>query len=290
MRRLSLVALLFWFPALLAAASPPQRDQALAEGLRREGVVLAGRNVTLHVQRGALDAGQQEMFLQQLDRGVEVIRGHLGAQLDAPMGGRRIEVFVSADVHIAHVRGDVPTMVYLPAARVRNGKAPYLHELVHALASWSWKHAEWLGEGLAEHVAREVAPVSGGHHYSVMQAVQPDRGPREHLASPQGQAILPLIGPAGRHGQLPPALQALSDQVRRHRRTHAPPFYLLSTSYVDFLVAQIGIDGIRRQATAGAVGDAALRAAWLASLQTPAQDAVPEAASAASTSAARSLP
>jgi hypothetical protein len=290
LRGLSLAALLLCLPGLLAAASPAQRDQALAESLRREGVVLAGRSVTLHVQRGALDARQQATFLQQLDRGVEVIRAHLGAQLDAPMGGRRIEVFVSADVHIAHVRGDVPPMVYLPAARVRNGKAPYLHELVHALASWSWKHAEWLGEGLAEHVAREVAPVSGGYHYSVMQAAQPERGPREHLASPQGQAILPLIGPPGRHGRLPPALQALSDQVRRHRRTHAPPFYLLATSYVDFLETRIGIAGIRRQAAEGAVGDATLRATWLARLQRPAQDAGPESASAASTSAARPLP
>ena len=290
LRRLSLALLLLCFPALLVATSPPLRDQALSEALRREGVVLAGRNVTLHVQRGALTLRQQAKFLQQLDRGVEVIRGHLGAHLDAPAGGRRIEVFVSTDVHIAHVRGDVPTMVYLPAARVRNGKAPYLHELVHALASWSWKHAEWLGEGVAEHVAREVAPVSGGYHYSVMQAVQPDRGPPEHLASPQGQAILPLIGPAGRHGQLPPALQALSDQVRRHRRSHAPPFYLLSTSYVDFLVARIGIDGIRRQAAEGEVGDAALRAAWLASLGASAQEVGGSADSASRTSAARSSP
>ena len=271
MCRLILIALLWWLPVLPAAASPQQRDETLAESLRREGVVLAGRHVTLHVQRDALDASRQAIFLQQLDQGVEAIRAHLGAQLDEPQGGRRIEVFVSGEVRIAHVRGDVPTMVYLPAARVRNGKAPYLHELVHALASWSWQHAEWLGEGLAEHVAREVAPASGGYHHSVMQAVQPDRGPREHLASPQGQAVLPLIGPPGRHGQLPPALQALSDDVRRHRRTHAPPFYLLSTSYVDFLVARIGIAGIRRQAAEGAVGDAALRAAWLAGLESDAQ-------------------
>lgn len=249
-------------------AALSQRDRAIAitAELQSTGERYEGRHVTLWVAAGVLEKEDALRFLARLDRGVEVVRAELGSAVDEPVAPRRPEVFLSPRVGISHVRGDIPTMVYLPPRRVRDDTAPYLHELVHAVASWSWRHSEWLGEGLANHVAQAVEARSGGYHHSV---VLPD-GLAEldaHLATAEGREMLALVGPRGRRSNYPPALAPVFRKMMADRPRYAPPFYALSWSFVDYLVARIGIDGLHVAATSPDGPDlGAMKPTWLESV------------------------
>ena len=132
---------------------------------------------------------------------------------------------------------------------VRGGRGPYLHELVHALAQWSWRRSEWMAEGFANHAAAEIARRYGGFH-----ATGPE--PRglaalaEHAASPEGAEMLPLIGVWGRRGDYTPAQRALFDKVLRQRRHYGGPYYTLAWAYTSHLMQVLGRDGLMQVARA----------------------------------------
>ncbi len=270
MRCLVLICLLL-LPALAVEAKPTmsqrERDIQVTAGLHATGQRYEGRHITLWVPRDRMDEATARLFLEQLDRGVELVRGHLGVNVDEPVNPRRLEMYLSPRMGMAHVRVDHPTMIYIPVARVLDRQAPYLHEIVHAVASWSWRHSEWLGEGLANHVAQAVEVRSGGYHYS---NVLPGRlaGIDGHVASPEGMEVLPLVGPRGRRSDYAPPLDALFRKLMADRPVYAPPFYAQSWSFVDFLVARHGIEGLRAHAAApaGTIDIAAIKREWLASL------------------------
>ena len=261
---------LLWSTSTPAALSQRERAIEITAELHATGQRYEGRHVTLWVAAGALDEHVAKDFLAKLDRGVEVIRAGLGDAVDEVQAPRRPEVYLSPRVGISHVRGDVPTMVYMPPKRVLDGTAPYLHELVHAVASWSWRHSEWLGEGLANHVAQAVEERSGGYHASV---VLPDGLARldAHLASDEGREMLALVGPRGRRSNYPPALARRFRVMMADRPRYAPPFYALSWSFVDYLVSRMGVEGLHAAATSANGPDLeAMKPAWLAAT-TPAR-------------------
>jgi hypothetical protein len=250
------------------AASQRERAEAVTREIQEQGTRLDGEHVTLWIARDSLTAEQAAGFLDLLDRGVVAIRVQLGPHVDEPTDPRRIEVFLSPRIGISHVRGDHPTMVYMPSRRVANRTAPYLHELVHAIASWSWRHSEWLGEGLANSVAAAVEAESGGYHYS---PVLP-RGLDDlvvHRDSAIGHEVRILIGAAGRRSNYDAARADVFAKVLRDRRGYAPPFYALAWSFTDFIIAREGLAGLRAIA-ADPVGSAprveALKQDWLEGL------------------------
>ena len=255
-------------PTACPAAKPlSQRERAIeiTAELHATGQRYEGRHITLWVAHDRLDDASARAFLAQLDRGVEVVREHLATNVDEPRHPRRLEMYLSPRVGTSHVRGDVPPMIYIPTRRVRNRTAPYLHEIVHAVASWSWRHSEWLGEGLANHVATAVEPASGGYHPSAVLPTRLDGLPR-YLCLPDAKRMLPLVGPRGRRSSYTPELEALFKDMMANRPNLAPPFYAQSWSCVDFLEARVGIDGLHAHASAteGTLDMAALKRDWLA--------------------------
>ena len=233
--------------------------------LQVSGQRYEGRHITLWVARDRLDEASARAFLAQLDAGVEVIRQYLGPYVDQPVAPRRLEMYLSPRVGIAHVRYDVPTMIYIPTRHIGKRTAPYLHEIVHAVASWSWMHSEWLGEGFANHVAAAVEADSGGYHYSNVLPTRLASLPG-HLCSPEGQKMLPLVGPRGRRDTYSPRLAAIFQNMRENRPLYAPPLYAQSWSFVDFLVPRVGIEGLHQHVAApgGSLDIAALKSQWLA--------------------------
>ncbi|MBX3724885.1 MAG: hypothetical protein KF823_03105 [Xanthomonadales bacterium] len=266
-RRLALALLVLWLHAgwLPAQSRQMQRALEVTEALHAGGQRHEAEGLTLWIDPDGLDEATVAAFLAQLESGLAAVQGHLGGLLDEPEAPRRVEVFMSPKVGMSHVRFDVPTMVYIPTWRIADRSAPYLHELVHAVASWSWRHSEWLGEGLANHVAAAVEPVSGGYHHS---NVVPERlhDVHLHLATPEGREVLALIGPPGRRRHLPPALEAINTKVLTDRTRYARPFYALSWSFVDFVVAREGLAGLRDVVADQARVDE-LKQAWLLDLE-----------------------
>lgn len=268
LRSLALLLLAF-VSSVEANAALSQRERAIqiTTEVQATGQRYEGRHVTLWVAAESLREHAALAFLGKLDRGAEVVRAHLGQYVDEPENPRRLQVYLSPRVGIAHVRGDFPTMIYIPPRRVLDRTAPYLHEIVHAVASWSWRHSEWLGEGLANHVAAAVEHQSGGYHGS---AVLPDGLARldQHLSSDEGREMLPLIGPRGRRSNYPPELAPIFRRMMANRPLYAAPFYALSWSYVDYLVPSIGIDGLYAATTSPQGLDLQLmKPAWLAALE-----------------------
>ena len=249
--RLALFALLL--PAAGAGAEP-LRGVALKRDITRElqlgGVSASRPNVIVWVQRGRLDAAQLRDFTALADEGVANVRRYLGQTLDAPgADDAPVHIYISDRVHLASVTIDPLPHIFIHTDSVLSGRAPYLHEIVHALAQWSWRRSEWMAEGFANHAAAEVARRYGGFH-----ATGPEpRGLAAlgvHLDSDEGREVLPLIGLWGRRGDYAPAQRALFEKVLTQRRRYAGPYYTLAWSYVDFLMAELGLAGLHRVATA----------------------------------------
>ncbi|WP_218121224.1 hypothetical protein [Aquimonas voraii] len=265
MQRLALVLGCLAIAPLHAQSPQTRLAIEVTETLQASGQRYDSEGLTLWIDPNGLDEAEVLAFFRNLERGLAVLRPHLGELLDEPESPRTIEVYMSPRVRMSHVRFDHPTMVYIPTWRISDRSAPYLHEMVHAMASWSWRHSEWLGEGLANHVAAAVEPISGGYHSSV---VLPERlrDVQLHLATPQGQEVLDLVGPRGRRNELPPELDLIVTKVLTDRTRYAKPFYALSWSFVDYIVAREGLANLRTVVADQSRVDA-LKQAWLDSLQ-----------------------
>ncbi len=277
-----LALLWFAFACAAGAAANPREDAARVEALRASAERLEGRHVVIWLAPGSLAADEAAAFLRRADAGAAAILAHLGphAGVEGPAGGRP-ELFVEVQSPGPRVTGAAAPWIFLPAAQVRRGVSPYLHELVHVLAPWSWRRSEWTAEGFANHVAAAVvdAPAhraAGGYHRS---RILP-RGLADLQAlrcSPEGEAMRALVGIDGRRGRYAPASAARFALTLEQRLRYAPPFYAQAWSFTDELVAAHGIDGFRRLATADdqdvaaraltGQGMAELREAWWRTLE-----------------------
>jgi hypothetical protein len=276
--RLGCALLLSW---AAGSSAEPLSGVALKRDITRElqldGEAVSRPNVIVWAQRGRLGAAQLQEFAELADEGVVNVRRYLGGTLDPPgPDDAPVHIYISDRVRLASVTIDPLPHIFIHTDSVLGGRAPYLHEIVHALAQWSWRRSEWMAEGFANHAAAEVARRFGGLH-----ATGPE--PRglaalaEHLDSGPGREVMPLIGLWGRRGDYPPTERALFDKVLTQRRRYAGPYYTLAWSYVDFLMAELGLEGLHQVATAadpetearrvGGRSLAQLRAQWLARLR-----------------------
>jgi hypothetical protein len=275
-----LACLPLWLSTGLASAEP-LRGVALKRDITRElqlgGESVSRRNVIVWAQSRRLDATRLQEFADLADVGVANVRRYLGETLDAPgPDDAPVHIFISDRVRLASVTIDPLPHIFIHTDSVLSGRAPYLHEIVHALAQWSWRRSEWMAEGFANHAAAEVARRYGGFH-----ATGPEPRGLEalavHLNSEQGREVMPLIGLWGRRGDYAPAQRALFEKVLTQRRRYAGPYYTLAWSYVDFLMAELGLAGLHRVATAADPDIEAqrltgrtlaqLKADWLAGLE-----------------------
>jgi hypothetical protein len=151
---------------------------------------------------------------------------------------------------ISHVNG---SRVFLRAARVVSSPLIAVHETVHLLLAVDSAAPRalpetppdidastgvWLLEGLASHVATELGPRLGlepDHLFVKGDASTLDAEAREWLTDARGKAVVPYIGSRGYPSTL------LADRVNV-----APPFYVLSESFVKFVAARAGLPAMAR--------------------------------------------
>jgi hypothetical protein len=216
---------------------------------------------TVSFDAQGLTPEQRERFVRLLDKGIADIESYLS---EAPAERARIAYQVRADIPISRT---FRRTVEMPLERVRTDTAPYLHETVHVLMRVR-SRAMWLSEGFASFVQSSVAEQKGGYDGYVFSwggNANVDRLARRHLARDAGQSVLPFVGGAGS----PP-------EVWEERRQVAAPFYVLSHSFVKFLVEQAGLAAVKEMLRADDVSAALERATrrgltqwkadWLASL------------------------
>jgi hypothetical protein len=158
----------------------------------------------------------------------------------------RITYYISEDTFVAH--GSGLGAVFVPLARVKDGRAPYLHEAMHELLATPGTReavaAErvartksrplWLAEGLPDYVAQSAAERVGlteGDVFDTGGLGGVDKTCAERLESSAGSGVLSFMGAPGR----PDAL------FTTERPTVAPTFYACAFSFTKFIVNRIGL-------------------------------------------------
>lgn len=173
-----------------------------------------------------LTPAEMRSFTGLVDRGIRDVEVALGL----PRRQRRpVRFLVSERVRISWSRGDE---VFLPLARVRAKTAPYLHETAHVLVPCPDQSA-WVSEGFASWVESYVSATRGGydgHIFTRAGNASVDAEARAYLANREGRAVLPFVGS-----------RASPRGMRWRRRSVAAPFYVLSQSFIKFLVGRLGV-------------------------------------------------
>ena len=193
----------------------------------------ASRAVVDFDPEGALATSEQVAFTELVDRGIgDLERVLLVSPPIEPRSGRRIRFVVSPRVAMSRTFGRT---VLLPLTRVRDRRAPYLHETVHALVPTS-NRSSWLTEGLACYLESWTAENVSGYDAHVFTRAG-DRtihqAAARYLLTNTGRAVLPWIGAPGQ----PPGLSEDRNSVAR-------PFYVLSHSFTKYLVESLGLSAV----------------------------------------------
>jgi hypothetical protein len=215
--------------ALLAgnAAADWRTDKGIAAEIDRNPAVRIHGNVEVRSLAGSLSDSALDEFAELAAKGARDIARFTG--LPVPT---RIVIEVSPRVDISHTYPHFPASEdhaprsFIDSARVADHAAPYLHELVHAVAGSGG--AMWLEEGFAEWVASSVASKYGGYYAPVLsntndQVDAQARAVLDHLAGSQTSAWF--------------AASAAPDfATQRERRG----FYIVAHSFTKFLAQRLG--------------------------------------------------
>jgi hypothetical protein len=203
-------------------------DRQLAQDLRDTGVRCEMDSAVVFFEQDALTEEQRQAFAALVNKGIEDIRTYL----KLPARTNKIQYFVSGRVDISHSRSRV---IYLPLERVQNRSAPYLHETLHILEPC--RHCEtWLSEGFASFVQSYVSEHIGGYDGAIFARdgnKGVDKAAARWLTRDGGKAVVQYVGAVGE----PPSMG-------EDRRGVAAPFYVMSQSFVKFLVERNGIEAM----------------------------------------------
>jgi hypothetical protein len=215
-----------------AQQEPWIADRDLSLSLRQSGVRFELDSAIVYFEKDALTDEQMSQFANLVNQGVADIETLMKASPERRERIGKVQYFVGNEIGISHSRFRA---VYMSTDRVRREAAPYLHETTHIIAPCN-ACATWLSEGLASFVQSYVSEHMGGYD-GVIFSRQGNRGidqdARRWLHNPHGQAVLPFVGAKGD----PPGLD-------EDRRGVGAPFYVLSQSFVKFLVERAGTDAM----------------------------------------------
>lgn len=227
-----------------------ERDSPVAEAIKAKSQPVEGSYTIVWVEHDTLTDEEIAVFATQVEEGARAIRDHLGEHVDQQGGNdRKLEIFLATDSPGPRVTAAHEPWIFIPVTMVPVEMAPYLHEMVHVLAQWSWRRSEWAAEGFANHVAAAVLPGIEGYHRSFILREGLSQL-QEHRCSEEGRVVLPLVGVGGRRGTYSAEVDPLFRLTMAQRLKYAPPFYSLAWSFTDYIVDRYGIDGFRSIATA----------------------------------------
>jgi hypothetical protein len=248
---------------LLAGQSPDETAaKAIADGsseVERTASTQADRfetrHVILYIDKGLLTPDAERKFSDNLERHFVATSDYLKRRFDR--ASRKVPkptYYLTNRAGISHAQA---TRIFLFARRVIPSPAIAIHETVHLLL---FKDPDaprtrtdltpeedlrlmasagvWLAEGFAVYVANEIAArlrIEPDHLFVKGDRTTVDDEAREWMRDARGVKVLPLVTSHGIPGDL------LADRVNV-----APPFYVLSCSFVKYLVEHAGLAAIVR--------------------------------------------
>ena len=227
-------------------------DSANIALLHSEGRRMAGGQVVVYALPAEMPEAWQAALLDSLDRGVTEMRRMMGAPLPwQRIGSRPVQFYLVPERVISHASGK--DVVFVSMFRVRDGRAPYLHEAAHELlappAPFFYDEqpdtvtAEaafqampyWLMEGLPDVMAHLAAAAAGTREGDVFAIGGPAKADSTCAArltdNPFRAELLRTLGGSGAVDQL-----FTTDRIKV-----APAFYACAQSIARFVADLIGI-------------------------------------------------
>ncbi len=209
------------------------RDIGLMRSVKRDAEKRASARSILWVEAGYLSADEAGDLHKKIDAGIEAVEKFLGLPFSRKAYGQeKIEFFVHSRRAPSHTitayspRKYMHPVVFLSFAKGK--RTPYLHETVHIIA-WDW-NTLWLKEGLAVHLNDRLGGYAAFPNFGESVDVFAGRVLRREL--PPAMEALDLVGENG----------VPRFENRRVRRM----FYILSGSFVDYLLSEWGVSKFMR--------------------------------------------
>jgi len=226
-------------------------DKPRKELLEQEGVACEGRHVVAWfsvaaaAKSPALAEPERRVIVDRLDRGVAAAKRFIGKPNWSFCDDSRVYFYFPDANFISHAPGG--NTVYIPLWRIREDKAPWLHEAMHILLEadgedWLAQPGEfaaarmplWLQEGLADALAMEISAREGLAYYSPLIDVPAEKldefAASQVRSCPDSNRLLAYIGGRGKMPEL----------FGERRVEYAVAFYAASASFVRFIAKQHG--------------------------------------------------
>ncbi len=220
-------------------------DGKRVETLTTEGTRVEGQNVVVWFPK-SLSRADAESILKRLDPAVGGLWRRVGIHDWQAVPKGKITYYLSDDSFVAHASGR--SAVFIPVDRVKDGRAPYLHEATHELLASKTnlspqqaadpaqlRRPLWITEGLPDYIARIVAAEFGLTEegpFGTPTVSGVDAVCVERARTPDGATMVPYIGGMGR-----PEVLFTTDRSR-----FAPTFYPCSFSFTKYLAERVGLD------------------------------------------------
>ena len=217
--------------------------------LESTGVRTEGKWAVVWTPAGALEDAERATMIERIDKGVAALRKLIGVHPWQAVRNQRIRYYISDDAFVSHAVGGTE-VVLVPLARVKDGRAPFIHEAAHSLLGrvvppdvppldgesrdrLQASRPNWLAEGIAEYFGKSAARLAGvvdGDPFDSGGLEGMDRTCAERSAKPPGERVLPYIG----------ALGAPAELFTTERPKYAPIFYPCSFSFTKHVAKLIG--------------------------------------------------
>ncbi len=217
-------------------------DASRVATLAKDGSRLEGEHVIVWFP-ASLARADAEALVKRLDPGVAGLWRRIGTHEWQAVAKGKITYYLSDDTFVSH--GSGRAAVFVPMARVRDGRAPFLHEAVHELlestrtdppsAGPPIERPLWLTEGLPDYIARLVAADVGiveAGPWDTPTIAGADAICAERARTPDGATMIRFIGSS----ETPEVL------FTTDRRRFAPTFYTCSLSLVNHLSERVGLN------------------------------------------------
>jgi len=217
--------------------------------LINHGVKIADKRTIAWFPKDSLSDEKMREIVEMINRGIsgaeKFIRAPLPWQVHKP--GNPFTFYFRYDKFVSHASHE--GFVSIPFWRIKDGKAPWLHEVVHEMLNtkngdWYQNITRedratnlplWLSEGLAEYISIQVSLQYDLARFDVMNnsyETNADSLFRNDLKSEKGSYILSFIGKKG----------VMPELSSKDRRLYAPAFYHGSCSFIHYIAKHYGLD------------------------------------------------
>jgi hypothetical protein len=217
-------------------------DGARVAALQKDGSRVDGEHVIIWFPK-SLSQSEAAELVKRLDPGVAGLWRRVGTHDWQAVPKGKITYCLSDDSFVSHASGR--SAVFVSMARVRDGRAPFLHEATHELLASKRREAPsggppvlrplWLTEGLPDYIARLVAADLGmteAGPFDTPMIAGADAICAERARTPDGATMIPYVGTSQR-----PEVLFTTDRSR-----FAPTFYTCSLSFVNYLVGHVKLN------------------------------------------------